>query len=73
MIKKTTKIIFEDKGNRTTEEMLGGMPLSKGELVHIHNEKTKEVTDYKVKDKIIDCFLKGNDQLVEITYVLKKK
>jgi hypothetical protein len=49
------------------------MPLSKGELVHIHNEKTKEVTDYKVKDKIIDCFLKGNDQLVEITYVLKKK
>ena len=73
MIKKTTKIIFEDEENKTTANMLGGMPLSKGEVVHIHKENEEEVIDYDVKDKIINCFLKGSDQLVEITYVLKRR
>jgi hypothetical protein len=68
MIKKTTKVIFEDGKE---EEMDGGMPLTKGEIIHMH--KGNKVIDYFVKDKIIDCFLGGKDQVVNITYILKKK
>jgi hypothetical protein len=30
------------------------------------------IEGYKVKDKLIDCLLDGEDQIVNITYVLKK-
>ena len=71
MIKKNTKVVFQDGKDKRTDELMGGMPLSKGEIVHVHEgDKT---TDYEVFDKIIDCFLKGEDQIVNITYVLKKK
>ncbi|TAK96043.1 hypothetical protein EPO05_02710 [Patescibacteria group bacterium] len=73
MIKKNTKVIFEDGGEQKTSEMLGGMPLSKGEVVHVHAENSAEVIDYEVADKIIDCYLQGEDQTVNITYVLRKK
>jgi len=68
MIKKNTKIIFEDGKE---EQMDGGMPLTKGEIIHLH--KKDKIIDYEVKDKIIDCFLEGKDQVVNITYILKKK
>jgi len=71
MIKKNTKIIFEDGENKRSEEMIGGMPLSKGEIIHVHEGST--IFDYEVKDKIIDCFIEGNDQIVNVTYVLRKK
>jgi hypothetical protein len=68
MIKKNTKIVFEDGKE---EELDGGMPLTKGEVIHFH--KSGKVIDYVVNDKIIDFFMDGKDQIVNITYVLKKK
>jgi hypothetical protein len=53
--------------------MIGGMPLSKGEIMHLHEEGSGEAVDYEVVDKIIDCYLKGEDQLVDITYILRRK
>lgn len=61
MIKKNTKIVFEDGKE---EELDGGMPLTKGEVIHFH--KKGVVTNYLVKDKIIDCFMEGKDQIVNI-------
>jgi hypothetical protein len=71
MIKKNTKVIFADGENKTEEEMIGGMPLSKGEIVRVH--KGNKVIEYSVSDKTIDCFLDGNDQIVNIVYTLKRK
>ena len=73
MIKKNTKIIFEDGGEKTTDDLIGGIPLSKGEIVHLHNENSDEVTDYEVADKKIDCIIKGEDRIVNIVYILRRK
>ena len=71
MIKKTTKVIFEDGENQRSEEMVGGIPLSKGEIIRVHEGEA--VVTYEVVEKIIDAFLAGNDQVVNITYIVKKK
>ena len=73
MIKKNTKVVFEDGENSQISEMIGGMPLSKGEIVHLHPENSEEIIDYEVVDKITDCYLQGDDQVVNIEYVLRKK
>ena len=70
MIKKNTKIIFENKNGKETTELTGGMPLAKGDIVHMH--QNKNIADYEVVEKIIDCFLENEDQTVNITYKLKK-
>lgn len=70
MIKKNTKIIFEDGENAGSDELVGGMPLSKGDIVHIHRDD--KVVDYEVADKTIDCFMGGEDQVVNIVYKLRK-
>ncbi|MCX6744319.1 MAG: hypothetical protein NTX82_02230 [Candidatus Parcubacteria bacterium] len=71
MIKKNTKIIIEDeKGNAS--EWLGGLPLSVGEIIHLHADKTGTAIDYKVTDKTVDCYLEGEDQVVNIVYKLSK-
>ena len=71
MIKKTTKVIFEDGENKRSEEMVGGIPLSKGEIIRVHQGEA--VVTYEVVEKIIDAFLEGDDQVVNITYIVKKK
>ena len=71
VIKKNTKIIFEGEGNNKLGALEGGIPLSKGEIINIH--EGSKVLVYEVKDKLIDCFLEGEDQIVNITYKLKKK
>ncbi len=73
MIKKNTKVVFEDGENQKSDDLIGGMPLSKGEIVHVHEGDSGKSIDYEVADKTIDCFLKGDDQIVNIIYVLKKK
>ena len=70
MIKKNTKIIFEGD-SKLSEELSGGMPLSKGETVTVH--KNGKTDKYIVADKQIECFMDGKDQEVNITYTLKKK
>jgi len=49
MIKKNTKVIFEIEDGEYIEDMVGGMPLSKDEIVHVH--KNNSIVDYKVADK----------------------
>lgn len=63
-----TKIIIEGEENKKLDAL--GIPLSKGEVITIH-EGSKTI-NYKVKDKLIDCFLDGEDQIVNITYTFIK-
>jgi len=71
MIKKNTKIIIEDEQGNASEWM-GGLPLSVGEVIHLHPDKTGLAIDYKVTDKTVDCYLEGDDQVVDIVYKIKK-
>jgi hypothetical protein len=71
MIKKNTKVIFNDGENKKTEDMVGGIPLSKGEIIRVH--KNDKVVLYEVVDKIVDCFLNGEDQVIDIIYIVKRK
>ena len=71
MIKKNTKVIFKSGGDERSEDMVGGIPLTKGEVMTIHQNGQEE--KYEVTDKVIDCFLDGEDQTVNITYIVTKK
>ena len=71
MIKKVTKVIFKEGKKERTEELIGGIPLSKGEVIKVH--QSNKIINYEVIEKIIDCFLDGEDQTVNIIYVLEKK
>ncbi len=70
MIKKNTKIVFEGEKNKKLGALEGGIPLSKGETIQFH--EGSKVGVYEVKNKVIDCFFEGEDQIVNITYTLKK-
>ena len=71
MIKKNTKVIFNDGENKKTEDMVGGIPLSKGEIIRVH--KNDKVVLYEVVDKIVDCFLNSEDQVIDIIYIVERK
>ncbi|MDO8625773.1 MAG: hypothetical protein Q7R47_06835 [Candidatus Diapherotrites archaeon] len=73
MIKKNTKVVFEGDADAATKELMGGMPLSKGELVHVHSKNPVRTVDYVVADKTVDCYLDGAEPTVDITYVLRRK
>ena len=47
MIKKNTKVIFNDGENKKTEDMVGGIPLSKGEIIRVH--KNDKVVLYEMR------------------------
>jgi len=72
MIKKNTKIIIED-GVGKSSEWIGGIPLTVGEIIHLHQDEAAKAIDYEVVDKTVDCYLQGDDQIVDIIYRLKKK
>ena len=71
MIKKNTKVVFKSGVDERSEDMVGGIPLSKGEVMTIH--QNGKIEQYEVTDKIIECFLDGEDQVVNITYIVSKK
>lgn len=71
MIKKNTKVIFQDGENKGTEEMIGGIPLSKGEIIKVH--RGDKILQYEVVEKTVDCYLEGEDQVVHIIYYVKEK
>ncbi|MEK9181390.1 MAG: hypothetical protein AAB871_04095 [Patescibacteria group bacterium] len=71
MIKKETKVIFEN--GEETQELTGGIPLSVGEVVRLHQKGGKAAVDYLVVKKDVDCFMEGDDQKVIILYRLRKK
>ena len=72
-ITKNTTIIFLDGKDKRVEELAGGIPLSKGDVVRVHDDNTSTILDYKVVDKNVDCFLKKKDALVNIAYTLRRK
>jgi len=71
MIKKNTKVVFQNGKNKRSEDMVGGIPLSKGETINVH--EGGKVVLYEVVDKVVDCFLNGDDQIINITYTVKVK
>ena len=71
MIKKNTKVIFKDGENKKIEDMVGGIPLSKGEIIRVH--ENDNVVLYEVVDKIVDCFLNSEDQVIDIIYIVERK
>ena len=70
MIKKNTKLIFKDSEGQE-KELIGGLPLAKGEVIHVI-EQGKQV-NYIVEDKIVKLSLDGEDQIADIVYILRKK
>lgn len=73
MIKKNTKVIFLDGNEQKEDEMIGGMPLSVGEIVRVHSKDSIKAADYEVVEKTIDYYLDEPDQMVDIIYSLKRK
>jgi len=71
MIKKNTKIIFEGNGEEK-KELVGGVPLSEGEIVNVKNENSEEFVNYKVIKKEVEFIFEGEDQVSNIKYILKK-
>lgn len=65
MIKKTTKITFEDTGE--TIEDSGGIPLSEGEIMVVND------VPYVVSSKEVKCHKEGEDWLADVAYRLAKK
>jgi len=45
--------------------------LSKGEIIRVH--ENDKVVLYEVVDKIVDCFLNGEDQVIDIIYIVERK
>ena len=69
-IKKNTKFIFIDEPEKSGD-FIGGLPLSVGEELTItQNQKT---TTYLIIDKKITANLDFEDELVDVTYTVKKK
>ena len=69
MIKKNTKAIFKEEGNERIEDLIGGIPLSVGEVMSIKDENISK--KWKVVDKKVDCINQGEDQLVEVVYTFE--
>ena len=68
MIKKNTKIVFE-KDTKEILDLKGGIPLSKGEIIKVNKED--KIIEYEVIDKKVEISFEGEDQIVNITYVLR--
>jgi len=71
MIKKNTKIIFRDSQENATDELTGGIPLTKGEIITV--KKDDQVKEYEVAEKKTEFIFEGEDQTANIEYVLKEK
>lgn len=71
MIKKNTKIIFQDAQENATDELTGGIPLTKGEVITV--KKDDQIKKYEVIEKNTELIFEGEDQTANIEYVLKEK
>jgi len=72
MIKKTTKVIFESGNTRKEEELIGGIPLSRGEIINMHEKNSQKIIKYEVVEKKVDCFWRGENQIIDV-YILRKQ
>ena len=71
MIKKNTKVILDGATDSRFDNLGGGMPLSKGEIINF--KENGKVIDYFVLDKKTEIEFAGEDLMVTTTYTLKKK
>ena len=71
MIKKFTKVILDGEQDSRFENLGGGMPLSKGEIVNF--KENGKVINYLVLDKKTEIEFQGEELVVTTTYTLKKK
>lgn len=71
MIIKNTKIIFQDAQENATDELTGGIPLTKGEVITV--KKDDQIKKYEVIEKNTELIFEGEDQTANIEYVLKEK
>lgn len=72
MIKKNTKIIFQGEEGES-KELIGGVPLSVGEIVQVTEKNSNEQKDFEVIDKQIEFIFNGEDQIANIIYTLQRK
>ncbi len=72
MIKKNTTAIFRDGELKGTHDWKGGMPLTKGEILKVHLKDPERTIEYVLDQKTMDCFVDGEDQMVEVVYHFKK-
>jgi len=70
MIKKNTIAIFRENGEERTEELIGGIPLSIGEIMIINDEQKS--IKWKIVDKKVEYTNKGEDQFVDVTYTFER-
>ena len=70
MIKKNTIAIFREDNEERTEKLIGGIPLSIGEIMLINN--SEKSVNWKVVDKKVEYTNKGENQFVEVTYTFEK-
>jgi len=70
MIKKTTIAVFKEEGVERKEELTGGIPLSVGEEMSVTNNN-KTIT-WRVVDKKVEYINKGENQLVQVTYIFER-
>lgn len=68
MIKKNTTAIFIEGNKKRTEELIGGIPLSVGEIMIV--KKDNQATNWRVIDKKVEYNYK--EQIVDITYTFEK-
>ena len=73
MIKKKTKLIFENEKGRKVHNLIGGMPLTKGEIVSFQLEGQNNIIDYEVVAKTTNLLKEGEDWIVNTAYALKRK
>ena len=71
MIKKNTKIILLDDNDNPSDELIGGIPLTRGETVLV--TKNGSISNYEVIDKNVEFIYEAEDQIANIIYTLKKK
>jgi len=69
MIKKSTKAIFKEENNERIEDLIGGIPLSVGEIMTTKEDGVSK--RWKVIDKKVDYINQGEDQLVEVIYTFE--
>ena len=72
MVKKKTKLIFEDEEGTTTKDMVDDVLLSKGDIFQAKQQDSGEIVSYQVVDKKVERIKEGEDEVVETTYTLKK-
>ncbi len=70
MIKKTTIAVFKEEGVERKEELIGGIPLSVGEEMSITDDNQTVI--WRVVDKKVEYINKGEDQLVQVTYIFER-